>query len=366
MSIRKVDPAQFAAAGFMTEAHAVAAHRVCQSQKLIITCRKTGTDSLDRLRRGHPAKGHDILAKSIKPGSLESLVKDPKLREHLMKELKPFFGLVGVWEKRGKDEVPVGFLSIGRDDRGHFKEGGVRHDFGANTASVAIGYTGDYDLHDLLWGSSGCGRRLGAPIASESPDQWRAIRLCNTAMLNADPQRLAHARPWGHLDGASAENWHNPYSPFRHGPQRSYWAFALADIEEKDIVMAVVGYDAPIGVLHVDGNMYILDTVCDIREFYRRNGDFKSSIWDVSVEEAWLRYGNWLFCRWRTLGGAFGDKLAAWGHVSHKCGLHGAYHTVMKQSSSGKKPGGMPTSDDMDKMGKALEALQKQTYRMTK
>lgn len=367
MAIREVDAAGVEQGEFMMAEHAEAALEVCQRHKYIITCRKTGQDSIGRLRDGNPAKGHDILSKSLKPKSLKDLVKDEGLRAELTEKLRPFFGLVAYWEKSGDSEIPTGVLAVDREGT-ELRHGGLLLPFDAmSEADISRGYTGDYDLHDILQGGSGAGRRLGAPVASESPEQWDAIRKLNARMLAVDSRRMEQAESWGNLQGFAAKNWENPYAPLRHGPQRNYWAYALADVHEEDIVMAVVGYDKPIAALHSNGKAYILEEIDDIKSFYRQNGGYAANIWDISAPEAWEKYGRWLYYRWqkeRSAGMtrmAFASKLLAWRDVALANDLKGVVNNVMGQSSSGNMPTGGATG--LDWMKKQYAALRGQLSR---
>ena len=185
--------------------------RICATEGVIVTCRDTGAYSLQRLLEGNPAKGHDIMSKSIKDGSIDKLVPDGEKAE-VMEKWGNCFGMVGLWEDRPGESGAYREKWFMIWDK-QLVDGGLDlEDPGEIKRRAQDVYTGDYDLHDILWAKTGAGKKRGAPLVSESPEEKRILERINTAVYEVDPLREQRGRSWGtHFD---SENWKNPFSVF--------------------------------------------------------------------------------------------------------------------------------------------------------
>ena len=209
-----VDEATLGVDWFVQE-HVPALCRVANQYQVAITGRATGKLSIDRIRNGYPTKGHDILHKSLKVSSLSGLAKDQRpiavqiypgdgplipdrwgssIQALTGAKLVTFIaeldidGLVGWWRPRLDEQgvpYPDGCASTGRK-RGDCipigvftvysgceyindvaSPGGCGLSFAdiENATAVADAYTGDYDLHDLIFASGPlAGYRLPSSI----------------------------------------------------------------------------------------------------------------------------------------------------------------------------------------------------------
>lgn len=315
--------------GFMTKEHAAACILVCNQRQLIITSRETGNYSIKCIRDGYPTKGHDILAKSIKPKSLGRKL------EEVPKELVPYLGLVGSdWENM----VPKGLFLARTNATAKAESGGVavpfpRDNTPLNKSLLEQAYTGDYDLHDVLYGSTNAGTKRGTPVPS-GEDMRLTLNELNVAMvtgavrLEDDPKGLPDPRlspesnrrkSWRDYQivdptHCSRENNHNIYSLVRHGPQRNYWSYMHGSVgefgpKEANIVMEVFGYSPPIVVFcynpakKVSRNsepmvdVFVLTTYAAIKEFYAELGQVPQDL-NMTPSEVWRRYGSYIYARY--------------------------------------------------------------------
>ncbi|NES63847.1 MAG: hypothetical protein F6K24_00335, partial [Okeania sp. SIO2D1] len=135
------DNQNFNQQGYVLYKHAKAIDDICTKYNLIITVRKTGEDSLNRIEEGNPCKGHDILDKTIKKKSLEAKGIDPTT-------ICPnYYGYVGQW---GPNELLGVKALVVRENGEHY---GIE-EITLNELEVSENkeniFTGDYDLHDII------------------------------------------------------------------------------------------------------------------------------------------------------------------------------------------------------------------------
>ena len=156
---------------------------VANDLDVMITFRKSGTYTISKIQAGYPTKGHDILAKTIKPKTLKPLlelkeIKSPKFFKFypdswitkgvlfpkiLLQKMKEanYFGFVGWWKETTQGvKIPVGVYTVSSGCSALYEgqtktvkplEGGCRLSFKDLAFREAKDiYTGDYDLHDLI------------------------------------------------------------------------------------------------------------------------------------------------------------------------------------------------------------------------
>ncbi|RXZ38793.1 Insecticial toxin [Oxalobacteraceae bacterium CAVE-383] len=242
----------------------------CEKAHCIISFRDAGEATLEKLAFGAPAKGHDILEKTIKDGSIRKNYPSAQA-DTILAALKKagLLGYVGHWDKQTgallgiymgpahslDDRVSDGIYKIDItmiDDGDSYR---IDMDkFNASLAPLtaqenwrALPFTGDYDLHDMI---SLIGQRSTVP--SNSREEKRIINAVNEKIAAADPHRR----------GKSVK-----YNTVRHGPQVSYVAFALE--RKETIVPSVAAADFPLAFVH-KGEWTIVRNAEEHLAYYRK------------------------------------------------------------------------------------------------
>lgn len=257
----KADPAQEAvraevAKEFVLKDHMRPIEMAGQSANCIYSFRQTGALTLKRLALGAPAKGHDILDKTIKEKSIRSIYSSPQA-DAVFAALKnaDLLGYVGKWDQDNKKLLG---LYVGPDHQlGDLVKGGIYAidielqeiptNGSASTWQVNMDrlhasleplkahedwrkwlFTGDYDVHEMPYLG---GRR--ANVASDSRDEKRLIDHMNAFIAAFDPKRC-HMPP--------------EYSTAQHGAQSAGPA-ALRARNEK-VPAGVANADYPVAFVH--------------------------------------------------------------------------------------------------------------------
>jgi hypothetical protein len=217
---------------------------------------------------GAPAKGHNILEKTIKEGSIRKAYP-PKQAAALMDAVKAtdLLGYVGHWDKitgallgvyvapnhQLGDRVVGGIYKFDAQ----FLDDDARIDMNRLNASLAALkeqenwqariFTGDYDMHDMI---DLHGRRGTVP--SDSPQERRVIARLNKEIVGADPQ----------LRGMPRE-----FDRVQHGSQDSYVGYARWKKEE--VVPAVAATSFPVAIIY-KGEWTIIENTGEHAAFYRK------------------------------------------------------------------------------------------------
>lgn len=205
-------------AGYVRDQDAKQIRHACSKFKLTASFREAGLLTLQRIDDGNPCKGHDVMHKSIKlrGGSKPTYVAD----KDVFKELQGLVGvpegsgdppkLWGIWiaeEVNGKSKAVQKelseFMSLGKEEKEAF---------------LLKGFTGDYDMHDLI---KDFGKQV-VRIPAGTPEEEAAIEHLNKAMLKADPKRFEKVK----ADKPSRLRESN-YALIRHGAQTSYYSYLL-------------------------------------------------------------------------------------------------------------------------------------------
>jgi hypothetical protein len=241
---------------YVRKQDAAAIRGACKSGSLTVSFRDAGRHTLARIAAGNPCKGHIILDKSIKEkggGYTYAIAKDVFER---------YQGLVGVPDSPGGTKL-VGIWVV---EEGHPVKKELAH---MTEADVAKGFTGDYDMHDLV--------KKGARVFSGTPDEESAIEALNDAMLKADPERSKKV----HAEKASHTRDSN-YALIRHGAQTSYISYLLgagrseiAKVTVKDGMIPdqekIANISADICVFTATGEAYLCTGVGSVYKFYEAN-----------------------------------------------------------------------------------------------
>ncbi len=263
---------QIEKAHFMRAKDAKAIRECCARHQLQVSFRAAGADTITRIKDGNPCKGHTIMDKSIKQagdGSWTYVAAADKLnklrgfighKDDLPPEDANYNRLTGVWMlEHPQKEVCVAPERV--------------------TGTEKTAFTGDYDMHDLLfkWNR----------IVAGTPDEHSYVETLNNALLAGDADRKAHVVA---TLGGTERNFHSPYALIRHGAQTSYMSFLLSNEKELakclEIVkeqeaqgkiclvaeQSVVNISDSIVMFESDGNAYILSGLKEVYSYYASRG----------------------------------------------------------------------------------------------
>ncbi|WP_387465131.1 Insecticial toxin [Photorhabdus sp. RM323S] len=228
---------------FICKEHIKGIEKACRVGNFAVSFRQAGEPTLKALSKGAAAKGHDILEKTIKPGSIEKAYRDQGKADDVKEKVRKasIEGYVGHWNKDTGHLEGI-YLSSGhglslRDiyqkNRPSLSEENLRDKIERNIYPInldnletslaslkaksswaALPFTGDYDMHDMINFTT-----KPHSIPSESPDEKRIKNLINKYICEYDKQR-----PFEDTE----------HNVIRHGPQVNYIAFAM-DKEKEQI-----------------------------------------------------------------------------------------------------------------------------------
>jgi len=292
--------------GWVTKEHAKSILKACKKHGICVTIRDTGTDSIKRIKEGHPCKGHDILHKSLKKGSIDTIkISNQRKKTQETVEKKGCEGLVGYWENTSTLAplgIPKGVLATGGVNpvTGQPKLMGGKivkfTDYAAEYPPTV--YTGDYDMHDLLYARGGGGIKPGQAVVSESKEEKRFINGLNFQIWEDDKEkRLPIVKKVTRSYKTLKNSWEHAYALFRHGAQRNFIAFALD--KKEAMIMMLVKYDPPIAAFCHDGSCYILYTLSEIKEWYSKYSAKEPEWWNHPAHLTWEKFGVSLAILWK-------------------------------------------------------------------
>lgn len=252
--------------GFLLKEHAAALAETCRKHGYVVSFREAGAATLERIRRGHPCKGHKILDKSVKP------ISDSRWTYAADSDtLAACRGLVGF---KAGDGMSLGGLWVEENGQPVRR---LLHDLTSDDLSNA--YTGDYDMHDLF----GFQQSRPVRILAETPDEHSAVDRLNAAMLRAgdDARREKVA-----AIGSAARLATSEYSLIRHGAQTSFMCYLHSITGSKELRAwlldhrtegldripwqdAVMNISGTICMFDNEGAIFILDTPQKIYRCYK-------------------------------------------------------------------------------------------------
>ncbi|MDC9604132.1 Insecticial toxin [Xenorhabdus griffiniae] len=260
---------------FIWQGHIKAIERASRRGQFAVSFRAAGEPTLKALSQGAAAKGHDILEKTIKPGSIKNAYGEEKAPQ-IIKQVRDagIEGYVGHWDKESRELLGI-YMSSGHglsDDQVNGKIYPIDlNNLDASLSALkakenwaALPFTGDYDMHDMILFA---GRPHSVP--SESPDEKRIIKFINEEIAKSDTNR-----PFNKLE----------HNVIRHGPQVNYPAFAL-DKEKEETknrgglfkAVAEPG-EFPVAIVS-KGKWSIAKNINELEQFYNSIGAKMKTPW---------------------------------------------------------------------------------------
>lgn len=299
--------------GFLRVQDAVQIAKTCTDKQLFVSFRAAGRATLDKINKGCPCKGHKIMDKSIKEsGGRWTYIApvNPLLGatpEAVLASLKGFVGHPyiprnedGSVDFESADRPPVRiYRPDGTVDRVIYHLDGIyvlpqAVDPKAKSAcefaildaatitdqALNLAYTGDYDMHDLIW--------KGVRPSANSPEELSSIDYLNSAILKKDVNRAENVKL------GKSERYHkSPYALIRHGAQTAFFDYLTTDKGEAELKEKleenlraigtenyvsrlpfgnlVVKIDEHIAMFDDKGKAYLLNGVGAVYNFYLRH-----------------------------------------------------------------------------------------------
>lgn len=309
---RKIEPIKSATelSTFLISEDVDKIKRYCMEKSYIISFREAGEHTIRRLMDGAAAKGHHILEKSIKEGSIgqDDIGSIPKEVRGLVgvwdKSKKGLEALLGVYMSRkgiakmksspeGAEIVTDGqkvlfdslaeFLAVGSSDKTAILSAiaAKLKDKDDKVLEYSDFVTGDYDLHDVLFVQRNETTR-GALITPA-----HAVKEGLNEVLNGE------RRP------------HSEFDKVQHGPQSDYGKYIAAHRGESvtsSLLRPDVGGEPEkrIAVCGPDGVWYILRNRVNLTEYYAK--------WELNANIVWPEEGAGLELREKSIQVVRGGK----------------------------------------------------------
>lgn len=258
---------------FLLPTHMDAIAIACRLGNFAISFRPAGEATLRCLAAGAPAKGHDILEKTIKPSSIAAAY--PECAADLAAQFRQvgIEGYVAHWGKRGTGDAGIKGLYMAPDvvarapklalhlqktNDGHWiypidvanLEGSLTL-LKSTEGWQSLPFTGDYDAHDLI-GFTG----RAALMPSDSQEEARAFAAINTAVAACDSSRPVD-RPHQML--------------IQHGPQMSYVAHMRDREKGRSLNSAVARPSFPVAMCD-RGRWSLIYSADRLATFYAQRG----------------------------------------------------------------------------------------------
>ncbi|MQL48788.1 Insecticial toxin [Photorhabdus khanii] len=245
---------------FIWEGHMKAIEKASKMGNFAVSFRAAGEPTLKALSKGAAAKGHDILEKTIKPGSIRKAYSGDEASDVINKVRKASIeGYVGHWDKKSGHLKGI-YMSSG--DRRIYPID--LNNLEASLSSLkgkenwaALPFTGDYDMHDMISFTT-----QPHSVPSASLEEKKIIDLINRFIAQSDLNR-----PFEDIE----------HNVIRHGPQVSYPAFAMDKEREKvkkrgGIVKVVAEPgEFPVAII-CKGKWIIANDIYELEKFYNKVG----------------------------------------------------------------------------------------------
>lgn len=264
------------AQNFILKEHMAAISAAAKKGKFCISFREAGSFTINSLRHGAKAKGHDILEKTIKPSSLASKYKSQEEYDgnlQLAKELD-LIGYVGNWDSTGLRGIYVG--DVRKTAIAHAVSNGILDITNPENIDLiqsqngwrSIPYTGDYDAHDMIT-FRGAGRPRTVMVNSK---EEKEIIDC----INLQVAKVDLARPFNDIE----------HNVVRHGAQVNFSSYMLS--HEKSVVDREGGFigtvarpgEFPLAVCD-RGNWFIIRNIHQLEIFYSSIGAKIKEMWST-------------------------------------------------------------------------------------
>jgi insecticidal toxin complex protein TccC len=259
---------------FVHPLHMQVFERISIEKNIAMSVREAGTFTITALGEGAAAKGHNILEKTIKPGSLKSSYGEKAGAALEQAKASGFVGRVGKWGKSGVQGIYA-----------HNKAGGEDLAYPISLTStmdnelvnswikhkVITPYTGDYDMHDIIKFSGG----RGHIPAAESAEERGVKDLINRGVAQVDPSRPFEL---------------TAMNVIRHGPQVSFvpymWEYENDKVVKDNGYLGIVARPGPFPVAMVHkGAWSIFDTSEELFNFYASTNTALPTHWQQSFIE---------------------------------------------------------------------------------
>ncbi|WP_434524765.1 Insecticial toxin [Photorhabdus asymbiotica] len=253
---------------FIWEGHMKAIEKASKVGNFAVSFRAAGEPTLRALSKGAAAKGHDILEKTIKPGSIRKAYSEGEASDVINKVRQASIeGYVGHWDRQSGHLKGV-YMSSGHG----LSDGLVRrriYPIDLNNLEVslsslkgkenwaALPFTGDYDMHDMISFTT-----QPHSVPSASLEEKRIIDLINRFIAQSD------------LNRPFEDKEHNV---IRHGPQVSYPAFAMdkerEEVKKRGGIVKVVAEpgEFPVAII-CKGKWIIANDIYELEKFYNKVG----------------------------------------------------------------------------------------------
>ncbi|EAM1646947.1 RHS repeat protein, partial [Salmonella enterica] len=243
---------------FVHPLHMPVFERISLEENLSMSVREAGIYTISALGEGAAAKGHNILEKTIKPGSLKAIYSDNA--ESILGQAKRsgFVGRVGQWDASGVRGI-YAHNRLGGEDLAYPVS--LENTFANELVNAWIKfkiitpYTGDYDMHDIIKFSHGKGH---VPMA-ESNEERGVKDLINKGIAKVDP-----SRPFEYT----------AMNVIRHGPQVNFvpymWEHEHDKVVKDNGYLGVVARPGPFPVAMVhQGEWTVFDNSKELFNFYK-------------------------------------------------------------------------------------------------
>jgi insecticidal toxin complex protein TccC len=273
------------AKSFILDLHMPAIEKVSREKNMAVSFREAGSSTIEALKKGAAAKGHNILEKTIKLSSVESVYRSQSSDIMLKAEENKLKGLVGAWKERkntvGSTKRTLGIEGVyvhnnqSGDDEKFSVDLGTPHAqellHALNKFKIVTPYTGDYDMHDIiLFSESGDQGRIPEADSSEEKDVINSI--------NKEVAFVDSKRPF--------EN--TAMNVIRHGPQVNFvqhmWESEREKVVSDNGYLGIVANPGPFPVAVVNrGDWEILESKQELVDFYKRMNTPLPSHWETDA-----------------------------------------------------------------------------------
>ncbi|CAQ85425.1 Putative Insecticial toxin [Photorhabdus asymbiotica] len=265
---------------FIWEGHMKEIEEASRLGNFAVSFRAAGGPTLRALGKGAAAKGHDILEKTIKPGSINKAYPKDEASDVIKKVQEAGIeGYVGHWDKKTGRLLGI-YMSSGHGLSDEQVNGKIYpidlNNLEASLSALkakenwaALPFTGDYDMHDMI---SFTGQPHSVP--SNSSEERKIIDRINRLVARSDSNR-----PFGDIE----------HNVIRHGAQVSYPAFAMDKEKEEikkhgGIVKAVAEPgEFPVAIVS-KGKWTIANNIDELNQFYNSIGAKMKVSWKPGAE----------------------------------------------------------------------------------
>ncbi|MDI6539540.1 RHS repeat protein [Pantoea ananatis] len=259
---------------FVAPAHMPAFQKVSRQYGVILSVRETGVNSIAQLKNKSAAKGHNILEKTIKQRSVESVYGEQTEETMAAATGAGLIGLVGHWGGENRQISGIWVHNVANNEDEIFpltlsdKQGLADFKKQVDNNKI-VPYTGDYDLHEIVMKDTR--RKPGADSDLES----HILRSLNMEIFKLDKNRPVER---------------TYMNAVRHGPQSNFvehmWDHERANVEQHGGYLAAVARPGPFPVALVDGDSW---TVFDNEQEWRAY--FRDRL--ISQPRHWVSFPEW-------------------------------------------------------------------------